>query len=105
MWHYRLPPEPSLPAITYYTVAAPADVDTHADLYVMTRFQTDVYAETKAQAETIAAAMLAALHMYTGTVSGQHIVSITRDYAMDMKEPETGLFRVTQDFKVRHKGA
>ena len=104
MYHDMLPAEPTLPAITYYIVAEPADVDTHADFYALTRFQTDIHAATKAQAETLKEAMVTLLHMYTGTVGGQHIVSITKDYATDMKEPETGTFRVIQDFKVRHKG-
>ena len=105
MYPSLMPPQATTPAITFFVVASKAHSDTGANLHKLTRFQTNVYAETHDVVETIAAAMINALQGYTGTVSGQDIVYITQDYEMDTYEPEVHLYRKILDFKVVHKGA
>ena len=104
MYANMMPPEATTPAITYFTVAAKPHTDTCSDTYMMTRFQTNVYATTVSMMVTIHAAMVALLHKYSGTVSSQEIVSIIMDFGMNTYEPETKLYRQIADWKVTTKG-
>lgn len=104
MYPNMMPPEATTPAITYFSVAEKPHTDTCSDLYLMTRFQTNVYATTLSVVVAIHAAMVTLLHKYSGTVSSQEIVSILMDFGMTTYEPETGLHRQIADWKVTTKG-
>lgn len=104
MYRSMMPPEATVPAMTYFIVAGKAFSNTHTNLHKLTRFQTNTYAARKSTVETISAALVNHLHRYTGTVSGQDIVYIVQDYEMDTFEPETQMHRKIIDFKVVHKG-
>ena len=99
-----LPPEATVPAITYFVVANAPHNDTCGDIYMMTRIQTNIYATTLSTVVTIFAAMVALLHGYTGTYNSQDIVSIIQDFGMTTYEPETGLHRYISDWKMTTKG-
>ena len=104
MYPNMMPPEATTPAITYFVVAGGPHTDTHTDLHMMTRIQFDIYADTKAMCGTLYSALVNLLHMYSGTVSGQDIVSILVDHNMSLFEPETRLYRHIVNAKVTTKG-
>lgn len=104
MYTDMLPPEATIPAITYSVVHAAPHVDTHADLYMMTRIQFDIYSSTKSGCATLYSALVNLLHMYTGTVGTQDIVGITIDFVASLFEPETHVYRYIVDAKVTTKG-
>lgn len=103
----ELPEVATIPAMTYRLISAPAVMDLSegaGTALVIYRFQFDVYGATVSTANAVAAALFTALHGYKGTItSGANTYVIQKCVRIDKrdeKEPETGLYRRSQDYEI-----
>lgn len=93
------------PYVIYQDVTTlPNDIKDGPSPLDQVRIQIDSYAKSKAEADTIAAAVRTALDRYSGTVESVTIDSIKfLDQFDNAFEEELSIYRVTQEFEVRQK--
>jgi hypothetical protein len=88
-----LPQDPTLPAVTYQQIA-------HADANVTLRTayaQVDCWASSYAEVRAIASQVAGAMHLFRGTAANT-TVSIRHTTETDLFEPDTKLYRISQDY-------
>lgn len=101
-----LPQSPALPAVTY-TKVTNEHVQSHggASGLAMPRFQVDSWATTYASAKAVAEQVRLALLGFRGAVAGVLIGGVLAETETDVYEPETRIYRVSQDYRIAHEEA
>lgn len=103
----RLPDTAVFPAIVYTEVSAPITAthdETANSTLTHARYQIDAWATTYSGSVVLAKAIFEALHSYSGIITkGADTFRIYASLRQDRRkdnDPETGLFRVMQDFMI-----
>jgi F420-dependent methylenetetrahydromethanopterin dehydrogenase len=95
--------KPQMPRLVYQVITRERSKDRCGTVdLVRTSMQIDAYGKTYAQAKAAAAACVAALLDYRGTVSGVTIKDVALSAEIDLMDPEPGLFRVSNTFEIWH---
>lgn len=99
-----LPQRPTYPAATYQLVGQSDQLMMNATTndMVQTSLNVDVYSDNSEDAETGAAAIIAALRDYRGEWSGRHVNRVRLDNKFDLSDVEPGLYRVSMTFTIWH---
>jgi len=94
-WHDGLPAKPTLPASVVQRISTAADQTHDGAAFDKVRYQVTAWAETKAACMTLAATIRTALDRNMTAVE----LSLFEN-KVSLKDPETGLFYMPQDFFV-----
>lgn len=94
-----IPQKAALPCVTYLRVSGPQEMSLsgHSGLESV-RVQVDAWAESYETAKSLASAIQSAL-------LGASTFAVTSASDRDLFEDETGVFRVSTDFHVKHRTA
>lgn len=100
----KLREECEKPAITFHRITTTREVAHDGPLEIAKApFQFDVWAETYKEAKLVAVQLRLALLGFAGTMGGVQVWITSQSRESDEQEPETGLHRVSMDFRVGHK--
>lgn len=97
----RLPDKPVLPAVVYRVVTNQGGIDYEGAVELRNpRVQLDVWGRTPAEIEPIADALTSALLGYRGPMGAvEYTAGWVLEDATDMFEEESGLYRISMDFR------
>ena len=105
VWSDLLPQKPALPAAVLSLVSGDRDVTLEGWHGVAAqRVQIDAWATTRAQAVALGQAILAVMAGHAGAAGGLEVQGSVLVLERWDYEPDTKLFRVTQDFEVHVAG-
>jgi len=99
-----LPPQPTLPAVTYQRVSRTPVSDLSGVSHYVSRFQYSCWAQRYTQAKAVADAVRVAFEDYGGPMG---LVRVLRAHSLnevDLHDPETGLYHVPLDVLITHHG-
>lgn len=100
-----LPQRPTMPAVTFTLVSGDRDITIDGWHGAMAqRVQVDAWADSRAGATTLGAAVLEVLAGHSGAAGGFEVMGVALVLERWDYEPETKLWRVTQDFEVHVAG-
>jgi hypothetical protein len=104
MYPVALPPNVTLPAISYFRVSEPGDYTHQGPSRLQdARFQFSCWATTWVGARAIVTALLAALEGYTGTLTGVFIGHSLLAGMRDVAEPEANIYHIAVDFMIGYE--
>jgi hypothetical protein len=101
-----MPQNPTLPAVTYQKISGVVDYVMDGTSIKRPRIQVDAWAKSYASARAVAEQVKAAFDRYTGTmggVGGVQVIGTWIENETDLFEPDTGLYRVSLDFRFEHE--
>ncbi len=105
-----LPQKPTLPAATYQRISGPRLQNLSGDAgRGVARVQIDSWASTYLEAQSLAAAIRLSLNGFIGVLSDGSSPASTRgvvirlDNERDDFEPDSDLYRVSQDYLINHE--
>src|SRR5690625_1947390 len=100
----RLPEHVTLPAITFQRVSGVRGTTYDGPAgYTGSRYQFDVWGNTFGQVRTVADALCNALLGVNGEMSGVRVQIPMQEIDIPSYEPDTGLHRITQDYRIWHE--
>jgi hypothetical protein len=101
-----MPQNPTLPAVTYQKISGVVDYVMDGTSIKRPRIQVDAWAKSYGAVRGVAEQVKAALDRYTGTMGGTggvEIIGTWIENETDLFEPDTGLYRVSLDFRFEHE--
>lgn len=93
-----LPQAPTYPAISYFQVSCTPTLTMRGIAFQRIRMQTDCWAETYADAQTLAQEVRSQLSWWSGTAGGVTVEKILLDDEETPPDPDMQLFRVSSDW-------
>ena len=99
-----LPQGPTYPAVTYQRIDGPREHALASDMGLAhPRIQVDSWGKTYASAKSVATQVRGALQRWADTGADPVVLDSLLESDEDGYEPETGVFRVRQDWIIWHR--
>lgn len=99
-----LPQEPTYPAVTYQRIDGPREHAFGGDMGIPhPRIQVDSWGKTYASAKAVATQVRGALQRWADAGATPEVLDCLLDNDEDDYEPQTGVYRVRQDWIVWHR--
>ena len=100
----RMPQNATLPAVTFTRISGPRSHALSGPTGCgMARIQIDAWATTYASAKAVIDTVRSALDGYSGTAGSETIKSSLLQTETDFYEPETNVYRVSQDYFIKYE--